>query len=65
MSNTKKIQAAMVLRGYTLKTLAKELKISITSLFNKIHNKNEFTASEINTMCEKLRIENKDEYFFV
>lgn len=65
MNDTKRIQAAMRYKGYTLKTLSKPMGITPTTLFNKIHNKSEFTASEILFLCDKLGIRDKNEYFFV
>ena len=64
MTNTRKIRAAMILHGYTQKSLAKELGISSTSFSYKLHNKSDFKATEIDMLSERLEIANKDEYFF-
>lgn len=65
MTNTKKIKAAMVLNGYTFRSLSQEMEMSLSSLFKKVSNKAEFTSSEIVALSEKLGIKDKDEYFFV
>ena len=56
MTNTKKLQGHMKENGYTIDSLANSLKLSATGLFNKIHNKSEFLASEIMTISEMLRL---------
>jgi len=64
MTNTKNLKAQIILNGYRLKDVAKELGITPQGLSAKIHNKSEFRASEIQTLCNILHIEDKDEYFF-
>lgn len=64
MVNTLKLKAAMVEKGFTQKTIAKELEIAPATFFNKLHNRNEFSAHEIACLCELLSIQNKDVYFF-
>ncbi len=63
--NSEKIKAKMVELGLTQAKLAEMLKMSTTSLNNKLQGKCEFTASEIFSMSHFLDIENKDDYFFV
>ena len=50
MTNTSKLQGKMREKGYTIETLATEMKISRTALFNKIHNKKEFLMSEVQSI---------------
>lgn len=47
MTNTAKLQAKMKEKGFTIKTLAGATGLSVTGLFNKIHNKREFFVSEV------------------
>lgn len=47
MTNTLKLQARMKEKEFTIKTLAKKVGLSTTGLFNKIHNKREFTVTEL------------------
>ena len=50
MVNTKLLQDVIRRKGYTMESLSKDVGISRTSLFNKMHNKNEFLISEISTI---------------
>ena len=60
MVNTKLFQQEMRKNGYTIETLAKEIGRTRTGLFNKIHNKSEFRATEINKISILLKL-NKTE----
>lgn len=64
--DVKLFQEEMRKSGYIIETLAAELKLSRTGLFNKIHNKSEFKASEIATISAlfKLTKAKKDSIFF-
>ena len=67
MVDTAKLKARMVLGGHTQRTLAKETKIGITSLNEKINNKQVFRCDEVDKICEVLQIidaEEKCEIFF-
>jgi len=55
MVNTKKLQAKMKEYDYTIQSLADEICISRATLFNKIHNVTEFSASEIMDIGKILR----------
>lgn len=44
--------------------LSKTMGISTTSLWKKIHNKTDFTATEIKTIMLTLGIEDPKPYFF-
>ena len=48
----------------TQEQIAKKLNISYQSLSYKINNKTDFKASEIQTLCDILKITDKDQYFF-
>lgn len=56
MVNTKKLQQKMKKNGYTLESLAMEMNLSRTGLFNKIHNCSEFRVSEINKISDILKL---------
>lgn len=64
MTNTLKLKALMVEKGFTQEQLAKRLGISEQSLNYKINNKREFKASEITVMIDLLKITNVSEIFF-
>ena len=53
-------------KGYTLKTFAKSIKISASTLSVKLSNKAYFTQREMDMACEVLGIERKyiGVYFF-
>lgn len=63
-TNTSKLKAKLVEKGFTQAQIAEKLGISFQSLCYKINNKIEFKASEIQKLCELLDIKDKDEYFF-
>ena len=60
MVNTKALQEEMRKCGFTLDSLAKEICKSRTCLFNKIHNKNEFKASEIHKISRIFKLKKVD-----
>lgn len=64
--DTDSFQNAMRRSGFTLETLSAELALSRTGLFNKIHNKTEFKASEIAKIAMLLKLKNaeKAQIFF-
>ena len=64
--NTEGFQNLMRRNGFTLETLSEELKLSRTGLFNKIHNKTEFKASEMAkiSVLFKINKSEKDNIFF-
>ena len=66
MVDTKMLQEEMKNHGYTIEGLATKLGKSRTCVFNKIHNKSEFTVSEIYTIAKVLKIKGKklDQIFF-
>ena len=56
MTNTKKLQGKMREKNLTILILSRKMGLSPTGLFNKIHNRREFLASEIFKMGEILGI---------
>lgn len=64
--NTEGFQNLMRRNGFTLESLSEELKLSRTGLFNKIHNKTEFKASEMAkiSVLFKMNKSEKDKIFF-
>lgn len=61
-----KLLGKMTEKGYTQKTMAKELGISENSFTNKIKGHTNFTQLEIISICNKLGISNGQigSYFF-
>ena len=66
MTATLKLQAKMKECGYTIDGLAKDVGISRTALFNKIHNLSEFYVSEFEVIGRLLKMSatEKEEIFF-
>ena len=65
LTATNLLKAKLLEMGYRQGDIAEILKISPQSFSYKLNNKIEFKASEIETLCSVLKIENKDAYFFV
>ena len=66
MTNTAKLQGKMREKRYTIKSLAKKLGLSSTTLFNKIHNEKEFLVSEVQSISDALGLNSDEiqEFFF-
>lgn len=64
MTNTLKLKALIMERGFTQEEVAKHLGISVQSLNAKINNKREFKASEITIMIDLLKITDVSAIFF-
>lgn len=66
MTNTKMLRAKIDESGYKLKYIAAYIGLSYQGLLNKINNKTEFTAPEIKSICEilKISIDEKELIFF-
>ena len=64
--NYSKLLGRMKERGYTQKSLAKEIRRDEGSISAKLNNKSNFTAVEIDSICELLDIDNNEigTYFF-
>lgn len=66
MTDTKKLQGKMREKGITISRLAELIGCSDTGLSNKIHNRTEFVASEMDKIGAVLglTLEEKDAIFF-
>ena len=64
MTNTLKLKALIMERGFTQEEVAKRLGISVQSLNYKINNKREFKASEIQALTKILDVQDVDSIFF-
>ena len=67
MTNTELLKEKIKLSGYKRSFIAQQLGISTYCLAQKIDNKTEFKASEINALCGLLHIvspEEKEAIFF-
>lgn len=60
MTDTQKLQGKMRGKGFTIKSLAIRIGLSSTGLFNKIHNKKEFLASEVQIISHLLDLDDKE-----
>ena len=66
MTDTLELDYAIKKAGLNRPAVAKFLGISMMALFNKIHNRTEFKASEIALLKEALHLSNeqRDKIFF-
>lgn len=65
MVNTRMLRAQMVLKNYTIKTLAKKIGVSDKTLSSKLNRfPNKFTQEEMSNMVDVLEIENPADIFF-
>lgn len=66
MTNTDLLKKKMKDNSLTIKMLAKQIGLSITGLFNKIHGKREFTVSEMLAICDSLSLtyDEREKIFF-
>lgn len=61
MINTLALRGRMAGKGYTQKSLAKELGMNKNTLGNKINGVSQFNVEEVNAVCEILGIESAEE----
>jgi len=61
MTNTALLEQIIEKSGFKKSYIAKSIGITAYSLAKKIRNENEFKASEINGLCNLLKIETADE----
>lgn len=54
MTNTQLFKSYLVLRDITIQELSELVDIPVSTLSNKINNKNDFKAPEIDAIAEKL-----------
>lgn len=64
MFNKRLFKAQVVLKGKTLREVAKILKIDEATLYRKMNGDSDFYRNEIQTLCRFLEIENPTEIFF-
>lgn len=66
MTNTLLLEERIKQSGYKKSYIANKIGKTAYALSLKVHNKTEFKASEINILCDILKINNKDrmEIFF-
>lgn len=66
MTDTKALREKIDDSGYKLRFIAKKLGITYQGFLNKINNKSEFKATEIQTLCNLLSIDiqEKEQIFF-
>lgn len=60
MTNTLLLEERIKNSGYKRSYIANKIGISAYTLSKKINNENEFFASEINGLCDILKIDTKD-----
>ena len=60
MTNTLLLEERIEKSGYKKSYVASKLGISAYALSLKVNNKTEFKASEINILCDILKIDTKD-----
>lgn len=66
MTNTELLRKKIDDSGYKLTYIAKQVGITYQGLMNKINNETDFRATEIQTLCDLLKIDmqEKEEIFF-
>lgn len=60
MTDTELLRERIEQSGYKMSFIAQKLKLSYQGLLNKISNKSEFKASEIQALSDLLSLSNKD-----
>lgn len=60
MTDTKKLKYKIEESGYRMRFLAKVLGLSYQGFSLKVNGKNEFRASEIQTLCRYLQMTDKE-----
>ncbi|MFR7590264.1 MAG: helix-turn-helix domain-containing protein [Longibaculum sp.] len=63
MTDTLELKIIMLRNGYTVKSLAKHIGISATSLSYKMNNKREFMSCEIKAIQNALHLSNEQRDF--
>lgn len=64
MTDSNKLKAKIIEKGYTQEIVANKLGISMASLNYKINNKRPFNSNEMFLLCDILDIKNPKQYFF-
>ena len=60
MTDTLKLKAKIMEKGWTIQTLSEAIDISVNSLSNKINNKTMFNAGEIRKVMDVLHLTNTE-----
>ena len=58
--DSKKLHGKLVEKGYTMSSMAKELGISDTAMYNKMNGKSQFTQGEMHLMASRLQMTMED-----
>lgn len=61
MINSKKLKACIFSAGYSQRSLAKTLGMSVNTLNAKINGKSDFNVDEVMKVCDALKIESPEE----
>ena len=64
MFNRRKLQAQMVLKGYTIGEVAEKLGINAATMYRKLGNNGDFSREEISKLIDILDIEDVEGVFF-
>ncbi len=64
MINKNKLKSKIVENGFTQESLSEKMGISRQSFNSKLNNKVEFRVSEIESLCEILKIDDVKSIFF-
>ena len=64
MFDRKKFKALLVLKGFTVGMVAKELGVNEATLYRKMNGESDFYRNEIQTICDLLEIDNPGDIFF-
>lgn len=64
MFNRRKLQAQMVLKGYTIGEVAEKIGINSATMYRKLNNNGDFSREEINKLIDLLEIDDIEGIFF-
>ena len=64
MTDINLLKSYMIRKGLTQVDTSRFLGLSVNGFHKKLHNVSYFNSKEIEMLCEKLEINNKDEVFF-
>ena len=61
MTDTELLKARIQKSGYKIAFLAEQMELSRQGLYHKINDRHEFTASEIEKLCDLLGVDSLEE----
>lgn len=64
MFNRRKLQAQMVLKGYTIGEVAEKIGVNSATMYRKLNNNGDFSREEINKLIDLLEIDDIEGIFF-